>query len=682
KINKNIKLWLVGAALLAGTVACNRYLDRPPMSTITPDNYLWSENDLAAFAINRYGMLPSHGEGWGNGTFGWDDGTDNQIGYGYANEGIFVPGKYNIDKTGNYWTWGDLYTINYFIRTVMPRFNAGKITGNTTMIRHYIGEMYFFRAWFYFSKLKSLGDLPIITQILPDKEDVLINASVRQPRNQVARFIIADLDSALMYMSNSPAGGKNRLSADVANLVKSRVGLYEGSFEKNFAGTAYVPNGAGWPGKETYPSYTYDANTEVNFFLKAAMDASKVVADGHTLTANPANYDYRSLQANPYYDMFIDTDMGKYSEVLMWRTYSASLQIYHGTGGAINSGDGSGFTRGYMDAFLMKDGLPIYATHAAGSEYKGDDSLTNMKINRDTRLSMFVKGLGEWVALDNPKNQFTEWVPGLINDGATRSSTGYGIKKGLSHDLAQLQNAGGSGVRCTYGSLMFRAVEAYLNYIEASYLLNGSIDGTAASYWAAIRTRANVNPDFNATIAATVMDKEKGDWGAYTAGKLVDATLYNIRRERRSEFIAEGFRWDDLIRWRAMDQLISTPYRFEGMRLWKNGSGVGQMYEKYIDSKTQKTPFIEGPSSDKANMSSHTQSDYFQPWSIRQPDNNLFNGCRWHSAHYLRPIQPNHFKDTAIKGPDGTADINKSPIYQNPGWGRVAGGAPVPVAGF
>ena len=61
------------------------------------------------------------------------------------------------------------------------------------------------------------------------------------------------------------------------------------------------------------------------------------------------------------------------------------------------------------------------------------------------------------------------------------------------------------------------------------------------------------------------MSKEaENDWGAYSGGKLIDATLYNIRRERRCEFMADGLRYMDLCRWRAMDQLIEQPYIPEG----------------------------------------------------------------------------------------------------------------------
>ena len=70
---------------------------------------------------------------------------------------------------------------------------------------------------------------------------------------------------------------------------------------------------------------------------------------------------------------------------------------------------------------------------------------------------------------------------------------------------------------------------------------------TADGYWKALRRRAKVDEDYNKTIAATQMSEEaKGDFGAYSHGQLIDATLYNIRRERRNELCAEALRWEDL----------------------------------------------------------------------------------------------------------------------------------------
>ena len=38
---------------------------------------------------------------------------------------------------------------------------------------------------------------------MPDDETILVEANNRSPRNEVARFILADLDSELIYMSDN-----------------------------------------------------------------------------------------------------------------------------------------------------------------------------------------------------------------------------------------------------------------------------------------------------------------------------------------------------------------------------------------------------------------------------------------------------------------------------------------------
>lgn len=68
------------------------------------------------------------------------------------------------------------------------------------------------RAYQYFNKLVSLGDFPIVTEVLPDETEVLKEESKRQPRNKVARFIIEDLDRAIELMSLTTDNGKNRLT--------------------------------------------------------------------------------------------------------------------------------------------------------------------------------------------------------------------------------------------------------------------------------------------------------------------------------------------------------------------------------------------------------------------------------------------------------------------------------------
>ena len=152
------------------------------------------------------------------------------------------------------------------------------------------------------------------------------------------------------------------------------------------------------------------------------------------------------------------------------------------------------------------------------------------------------------------------------------------------------------------------------------------------------------------------MTKEAlNDWGAYSAGKLIDPTLYNIRRERRCELMAEGLRYMDLMRWRAMDQMIATPYHIEGFKLW----GSMQEWYKNEDGTSQ---LVYGMDNSKANVSDPTLSPYLRPYE-KYGNNLAKDGYRWAMAHYLEPYR---IQDIDITS--GGGSIEDSPIYQNTYW--------------
>mgnify|MGYP001405510755 FL=1 len=104
------------------------------------------------------------------------------------------------------------------------------------------------------------GDFPIIDQPLADEMEALREASKRFPRNEVARFIISDLDKAYAYMSDVDMA-TTRINKDAAMLVKSRVALFEATWLQNFKGTAFVPGGEGWPGASLHNNYQFRAET-------------------------------------------------------------------------------------------------------------------------------------------------------------------------------------------------------------------------------------------------------------------------------------------------------------------------------------------------------------------------------------------------------------------------------------
>lgn len=643
--------------LLGGllSTSCNKYLDRAPLSNVTPKDYLNTEADLATYTLARY-SFPTH-NGWGIGTFANDNHTDNQATSSYSTR--WTPGEWRVSTDGGDWNFSEIYQLNYFLEQVLPKWKNNLISGSSGNVAHYVGEAYFLRAYTYFNKVQALGDFPIVTKTFKDNLGELTAASIRQPRNVVSRFIIADLDSAISLLADVPPNGKRRISKNAALLLKSRVGLHEGSWLKNHAGTALVPAGPNWPGAAAHPTFSLDIQNESRYFLEQAKAAAQQVADAVILTTNTKDNGYNS-STNPYFMMFSSENMETFPEVLFWRSYDLNLNVAHGVNHYINrNGGNSGYTKAIVESFPMANGLPIYA---AGSGYHGDDSISMVKKDRDNRLQLFMKAPGDILYTDRSNidgSPILEGYPDIIGIAETKYVTGYPLKKGLSYKFGHSE-----GVTSTMGSLVFRAAEAYLNYIEASYLLSGVLDNKAIEYWTALRNRAGVDPDYMKTVNATNMVEEaKRDMAAYTGGQLLsDKIMFNIRRERRLELMSEGFRFMDLKRWRALDQLATQPFMIEGMKVW------GPMQAWYKNSTGASTLIEPGTAGKTANVSLKSESDYLRPYRINNATSNLvLNGYRWNRAHYLSPIAINHFTVTSS---DGT--VGASTIYQNPGWPTIA----------
>lgn len=436
----SFKYMALGLGLLT-MASCNDFLDREPKSDITPQAYFTSEADLAAYTINQYTFRSINNGSYGIGPFGDDNGTDNQAAMSASS--FWAPGTWlvgqdapqNDNSWGSPWNFTRIRQINYFFAQVMPKFNAGQIAGNTTNIRHYIGEAYVIRAYDYFTVLKTIGDAPIVTTALPDDKSTLIEASKREPSNKVARYILATLDTALTYLSETGPGGKNRVTKDVAYLLRSRVALYEGTWLKHHKGTAFVPGGPGWPGKaEDVQGFNIDS--EINFFLNECMKSAKVVGDklvGNLVknTDTKEGFDKTLKELNPYYGMFCNPDMNGYSEVLMWRSYNVSENITHNIQmQLIRNGGGSGWTRGLVNSFLMRNGLPIYA---AGSGYNPDWEKEGVKAtlqDRDSRIQQFTKKDGD-VEFYTYAGEESYWNPIWMVEGATETKnvTGFALKR-------------------------------------------------------------------------------------------------------------------------------------------------------------------------------------------------------------------------------------------------------------
>ena len=676
----NIKNLLLGAAVTTaafGLTSCNDLLDMKPISQITPGAYYQNADQLAAYLNNYYDsylQMPYSGSmshSWGQWNEGkaksdWD--TDIYC-WGGGNTSLFADDHWEVSSgkalQGYY---GGVRVYNYFINTVLKQIENGTLP-NSEEVKNYLGEAYFFRALVYFRIMALYGDIPVITEVLPDENNVIVENSKRTPRNEVARFILSDLDKAIeMCYTRSKFNGQ-RVNREAAQLIKSRIALFEGTFEKYHRGSGRVPGDANWPGaKMSYnQGKTFNQEAEVKFFLTEAMNAAKEVADNADLAENNHKIDpvYGDKDDwNPYFNLFSQPSLANVNEALMWKQYNKDLGFYHLTGHSMVTGQNTGFTRSFIQTFLMKNGMPIYADN---SGYHGDVTLDNVKADRDERLQLFMWGESTPTYCDPEMTGVEAGKPLPVymeedetdaahitnTDASTRCITGYQQRKYYTYDAEQTRYSEQS---TTNACPIMRSAEALLNYMEADYELNGRLDSKSQEYWRTLRTRAGVDTDFQKTIDATDLSKEM-DFGRYSGTKLVDKTLYNIRRERVTELFSEGLRFADLIRWRGFDNMLTTKWVPEGCNFWDN------MYKHY-------DPEIKCNGENDAVVSAKSLGKYLRPYSkSMQPANELKDGYKWHEAYYLYPIGI-----TDIRTASADRSLENSNLYQNLYWPVSAGG--------
>lgn len=228
--------------------SCEDFLDRSPISQVTPEKYFSTVDQVANYLNNYYNDYLDdsrnyklyHQQAWNSGMQRNDANTDNLL----ADDS-------SLDYFAGNWQVGSgksiqaplnrIRTWNYLLEQVLPKEKEGSIQGSVEDLKHYIGEAYFFRAMAYYKALVKYGDYPIVDKVLPDQEEILLEYSTRAPRNEVARQILKDLDEAINRMHDQGFQNNQRINKQVAQLYKSRVALFEATFEKYHRGTGRVP---------------------------------------------------------------------------------------------------------------------------------------------------------------------------------------------------------------------------------------------------------------------------------------------------------------------------------------------------------------------------------------------------------------------------------------------------------
>lgn len=492
---KKIHIIILISASIFSLYSCKKdsFLTKYPVSDLTQESFFANGNDLNTYCNGLYSYLP----GLTTLIFG-DVQSDNTENFPFNK---VVAGQLPLPTSASQagWTWTYLTQVNYFLQ------NYQKANTTDAIKNHYAGVARFFRAWFYFDKVKKFGDVPWYgTVILPNDSANLYKA--RDSRQLVMDSVMADLRFAVNNIN--PTGPSGTITKWAALALMARVGLHEGTF-REYHGIA-----GGQP------------------FLQAADSAALAIMQGGDFklysTGHP-DQDYQNLF------LFYGPSDPQNIEVILGYYYSNALHYFSSADAAIRS-DGMGMAKGCINTYLMKDGTPFtsvpgYDTMMIKGEFQ----------NRDPRLMQTVLPPTTLVYGD---------MFGPTSLG--KSKTGYYLFKYFDPTALAYGSNTNAGIEFRYGEIL-------LIYAEAKAELANAGVGTF--------TQADLDMSINLlrdrvgmphlTMAAPIDPVLAATYPNVT-GPLQNVLL-EIRRERRVELVGEGFRYDDLMRWKD-GALLAKPF--------------------------------------------------------------------------------------------------------------------------
>lgn len=460
-----------------------------PENAVTPENYFQNKSDLELWTNQFYTLLDEPDASAGTNA---DDMIDK--GMGQVIEGT----RSAASETG--WSWTKLRHINYFLQ-------HSSNCDDETARNQYNGVAQFFRAYFYFVKVRRYGDVPWYDQVLGSEDQELL-VKARDSREFVMNQVLKDFqDAATSLPTKSTETRNTRVTKWAALAFASQAALYEGTYRK-------------YHGLDNYEKYLEIAASTARQFI------------------DESGFSLYKEGTEPYRDMFC-ADNAKTTEVVLARAYNfEGLQLSHSVQFSIANLQ-MGFTRRFMNHYLMANGTRF-------TDKQGYETMfyTDEVKNRDPRLQQTVLcpnyiQKGETTVTANDLTAYCGYRPIKFvgtkdHDGAAKSTSDWPL---------------------------MRAAEVYLNYAEAKAELGTLKQEDLDISINKIRERAKM-PDLNLTDANSNPDPYLAACYPNVEQGTNKGVILEIRRERTIELVMEGLRQWDLFRWKEGKQMFNhyVPY--------------------------------------------------------------------------------------------------------------------------
>lgn len=590
------KVFIYIPVVLFLLTACNpdEFLNIQPKDQLTVPATFTTYENVRTYAWQFYNALPGYDQAMLNRELD----SDLMLRSTVNSESDWIWQRMVVPSSSD--DWNAPYSNIRAINIMLDNLDGSQM--NDADKNHWRALGYFFRAYNYMDLLNKYGGVPLVLRELTDQDTDILYGS-RQSRDEVSLHILEELLWAEQHIK--PEGdGPNTINVHAVRALLSRFGLREGTWRK------------------------YHGLADAEKYLRVSVESSEAL-----LAAFPT--------LHPSYDeVFNSLSLANVPGVILYKHYE-DAQVMHTLSYLPRTSSGRwDLTKKMADLYLMVDGQNRWASPL----FDGEENPYDEFRNRDNRMYYTTPPPYRveinhpsftWTHTDDPAHrEYIDLMNTISDENHKRfpMTNWEGLVLRTMPHFQHFQEGQPFSVTFTGFQFykftnwflfvqgrdindfpVFRIGETMLNYAEAKYELGELnqqvIDGTINL----LRSRGGVGP---LDLGAISHDP--------TRDETISPALWEIRRERAVELIGEGYRFDDLRRWKKMDYATDRKlgrYITKGVDIPLNNTGI---------------PILHGASAGYI--------DYFGQPPLPFPDH-----------YYLYPIP----SDQTVLNPQ---------MEQNPGW--------------
>lgn len=545
-------LYILAIGLCLQSCLNDDFLERKPLDKQTEEAVFTSYDNFKTYAWRFYTYLGEHNgpttlEGGPTGRGLFDCYSDNAYYGSPNNENKWAWQTVTVPSTTDDWSfpYQRIRAINILLD------NIEKSTMKESDQNHWRSVGYFFKANEYYRLISFFGSAIWVEHTVKESDEDILYGS-RMERAPLAEKVLEMLSYAKEHIKVS-GDGENTITRDVVCALISRFGLYEGTWQK------------------------YHGVSDGVKYLDASFNASAELLQNHPVIHN--HYD----------ELFNSEELRGVKGILLYKNFLADGKGHNMTRYVRTSSHYPEISSEAVSSFLCQDGKTIYNSELfEGDQQTGDADIYTEFRNRDYRLYYNVcppykvntpaataTDLSQITYTDDPRDR--EYID-LMNEisGTAGSSKLLPALQWAGQILREMPHfrenkyGMGQGYMCSYGGYytwkyynthtlvhsagsvnstdfaLFRMGEVMVNHAEAAWELGKFNQAIADETINKLRERAYVSPMIVAEISAGFDPKRD---------QTIDPVLWEIRRERRVELMFEGFRNDDLLRWKKAEYM-------------------------------------------------------------------------------------------------------------------------------